>query len=224
MTLPDWIKGLPRVRRNSAPAIADDAGGKLRLDQLADSEHTSGAEFNAPLTDCSSTQCEQEQRYRMLLSKGARLHARLTERSDCCSLAVLDRSGMVISWYEGSFGAAHADDKVLHRHVSQFYVPGDIAAGVPGRSLRCAADCGVNTQHGWRRRPGGAIYWGTTVVETIVARDGGVLGFAHVTRRSQGPWEAIHVAATRPRRTRRIRAQMRWSVGGGMSSPSLAAT
>ena len=224
MTLSDWINGMPRVRRNPAPTIADRAGGRLRLAELADREPTSDAEFNAPLVDCSSTQCEQEQRCRMLLSEGARLHARFIDRSDCCSLAVLDQGGMVMSWYEGSFGAAHADDKVLHRHVSQFYVPGDIASGVPGRSLRCAADCGVNTQHGWRRRPGGAIYWGTTVVETIVARDGGVLGFSHVTRRSQGPWEAIHVAATRPRRTRRIRAQMRWSVGGGMSSPGLAAT
>ena len=25
MTLPDWIKGLPRVRRNPGPAIADRA-------------------------------------------------------------------------------------------------------------------------------------------------------------------------------------------------------
>lgn len=165
---------------------------------------------------------EDEQRCRMLLSKGARLQARFTERLDHCSLAVLDQEGMVVSWYDGAFGPVCADDAVLHRHVSQFYVPSDIAADVPGRSLRCAADCGINTQHGWRRRPGGAIYWGTTVVETIETSDGCALGFAHVTRRSQGPWEAIHVAARELKRRRRTHARLRWSVGG-MEPSSLVA-
>jgi hypothetical protein len=153
-----------------------------------------------------------EQRRRVLLSKGARLHAGFVERCDHCSLAVLDRAGMVVSWYDGALGAGCSDDAVLHRHVSQFYVVGDIAAGEPRGSLRFAAAHGFDTQHGWRRRPGGAVYWGTTVLETIGDGNGHVLGFAHITRRSQGPWEIGRVTARRQRRHTRVR--LRWSTGG----------
>jgi hypothetical protein len=159
-----------------------------------------------------------EQRREMLLSKGARLHAGFVERFDHCSLAVLDRAGMVVSWYDEASGAGCTDDAVLHRHVSQFYMPSDIAAGVPRRSLRSAAAYGLNTRHGWRRRPGGAVYWGTTVLETIEDSDGRAIGFAHITRRSQGPWEVSRVTAREQQR----RTHVRWSAGG-MEEPGLVA-
>lgn len=78
---------------------------------------------------------EAERQRLMLLSKGARLQAGFVERFDHCSLAVLDRDGIVVSWYDGSSGSSCADDAVVHRHVSQFYVPSDIALDVPGRSF-----------------------------------------------------------------------------------------
>jgi hypothetical protein len=159
---------------------------------------------------------------RMLLSTGARLHKGFAERFDHCSLAMLDRRGMVVAWYDDSFDALCAETAVLQQHVSQFYLPSDIATGLPGRCLRCALDCGIDTQQGWRRRPGGAIYWGTTIMETIETNDGRVLGFAHVTRRAPGPWEAIHVAARRPERRWRTRTRMRWRAGA-IEAPSLAA-
>jgi hypothetical protein len=173
-------------------------------------------------SSATSVTMEDEQRRGMLMSKGARLHAGFAERSDHCSLAVLDLHGIVVCWYDGSVDDVCADTEVLHRHVSQFYVPSDVAAGIPGRSLRCAADYGVNTQHGWRRRPGGATYWGTTVVETIEASDGRSLGFAHITRRSQGPWEFIRPAVAAPRRRRRVRMLTSWSVSRA-GTPGLVA-
>jgi hypothetical protein len=162
----------------------------------------------------------ENERCRMLMDLGARLYMNFAERSDHCSLAVLDRSGMVVAWYDGSFGVIPAETAVLQRHVSQFYLPSDIAAGLPSRSLRCAVDSGVDTQHGWRRRPGGAIYWATTVVEMIEASDGRSLGFAHVTRRAPGPWASIRIAARMPKRQRRTRARTRWPTGN-MEAPGL---
>jgi hypothetical protein len=162
----------------------------------------------------------ESERCQMLLDMGARLYMSFAERSDHCSLAVLDRGGMVVAWYDGA-GATHAGTAVLQRHVSQFYLPSDVAAGLPSRSLRCAVDSGVDTQHGWRRRPGGAIYWATTVVEMIEASDGRSLGFAHVTRRAPGPWASLRVAARMPQRQRRTRTRMR-SPAVSVEAPGLA--
>ena len=70
----------------------------------------------------------------------------------------------------------------------------------------------------------GRSHWGTTSVETIVARDGVALGFAHVTDVLRDRGKPSTLQRRDPGARARIRAQMRWSVGGGVtSSPSLAA-
>jgi hypothetical protein len=45
----------------------------------------------------------------------------------------------------------------------------------------------VDTQRGWRRRPGGDIFWGVTVIHSILLTDGELLGYSHVTRSVRGP-------------------------------------
>lgn len=152
---------------------------------------------------------EDEQLRQKLLDEGARLHASLVERSDDCSLAVLDRAGVVVSWYDETSNVECNDERVLHRHMSQFYMPRDIAAGIPHRGLRFAALSGFNTQHGWRRRPSSTVYWGTTILETIEDGDGRALGFAHATRRSRGPWELGRLTART--HLQRPRTRMRWT-------------
>jgi hypothetical protein len=158
-----------------------------------------------PIFDRTGTYSEV-QHWRMLLNAGTRLHAALAKRSEHCALAVLDEDGVVVSWYDQLFGPACTSDGVLYQHVSQFYMERDVAAGVPARSLRCAADCGIDIQEGWRRRPGGAIYWGTTTLETVADGDGHTFGFAHITRRVQGPWEVTHLAMRGRRQARRTRS------------------
>ena len=148
---------------------------------------------------------EADRHWRMLQSTGVRLHAAFAKRSEHCALAVLDGDGVVVSWYDQLFGAARIAASVVDRHVSQFYVESDVAAGEPSRSLRSAADCGVDVQEGWRRRPGGAVYWGSTAIQTVLDGDRRVLGFAHITRRVQGPWGVTHLAMSGHRQTRRTR-------------------
>jgi hypothetical protein len=131
-----------------------------------------------------------EWRRRVLVKKGARLHASMLERSDRGSLAMLDAFGMVVCWYEGvPERPARGDHRsgVLKHHVSQFYLPTDVATGLPLMHLRNAAVAGTSTQRGWRRRPDGSTLWATTVIESLVLRGGSLQGFSHIVRESKDP-------------------------------------
>lgn len=120
-------------------------------------------------------------RRRVLLRRGARMHAAMARDSENCSLAMLDEDGVVVSWY-GHVGASseHAAD----RHVSQFYLPEEIASNQPLRDLRSAVVGGSITRQGWRRQPDGTTFWGTVVISAVVLRDGRLQGFSYVTRLS----------------------------------------
>lgn len=126
-------------------------------------------------------------RRRVLLRKGARLHAASVDRGDRCSLAMLDTHGIVVGWYDNSRDCSRVGTHVIDRHVSQFYLPADLAADLPNLNLASAAVCGGSTQLGWRRQPSGAIIWGTTVIEAIMMNDGRLQGFTHVIRPAEGP-------------------------------------
>jgi hypothetical protein len=78
--------------------------------------------------------------------------------------------------------------------MSQFYLPEDVALHVPVRHLSIAAEHGVDTQRGWRRRPGGAVFWGVTIIQAIQLRDGEVLGYSHVTRSLREPVQYLSPA------------------------------
>jgi hypothetical protein len=131
----------------------------------------------------------QSWRRRVLLRKGALKHAAMGAAAGKCSLAMLDAQGVVVSWYDPARLAERAHGTVVDRHVYQFYLPADVASGVPDRALRLAATDGSNTHEGWRRRADGGVYWGTTVIDAVTLRDGRLQGFSHVTRRSPGAWQ-----------------------------------
>lgn len=126
-----------------------------------------------------------EWRRRVLIRKGARLHASMLERSDGGSLAMLDSLGMVVCWYEGGKElAAGSEQAVLSQHVSQFYVPTDVATNMPAAHLKHAASAGSSTEPGWRKRSDGSTYWATTVIQSIALQGGPLQGFSHIVRES----------------------------------------
>ncbi|HET9449100.1 MAG TPA: hypothetical protein VFO35_22705 [Steroidobacteraceae bacterium] len=89
---------------------------------------------------------------------------------------MLDETGVVVSWY-GQVGAAA--EHVVDRHVSQFYLPGQIASHQPLRDLRSTVVRGRTTRQGWRRLADGTTFWGRVVIEAIVLRDGRLQGFSY---------------------------------------------
>ncbi|WP_153067192.1 hypothetical protein [Steroidobacter cummioxidans] len=137
-------------------------------------------------SDVDSQDCTNWRR-RLLAARGQQIHITSVERADRCAIAILDASGIVISWHDHLPRARPYDPGVLNRHMSQFYLPDDIALHVPARHLSIATEYGVDTQRGWRRRPGGEIFWGATVMQSILLGDGELLGYSHVTRLVRGP-------------------------------------
>jgi hypothetical protein len=120
-------------------------------------------------------------RRRVLQRRGALMHSAMARDGANSSLAMLDETGVVVSWY-GQVGAV--DEHVVDRHVSQFYLPGQIASNQPLRDLRSAVVRGSTTRQGWRRRADGTTFWGTVDIEAVVLRDGRIQGFSYVTQAS----------------------------------------
>jgi hypothetical protein len=132
-------------------------------------------------------------RRRVLLRRGARMHAAMGVDVENRSLAMLDEAGVVVAWYGPARGRDCAAEHIVDRHVSQFYIPEEIASKQPLRDLHCATVERSNTRQGWRRGADGTTYWGTTVIEAVVLRDGRLQGFSYVTSPSEGPLANVPV-------------------------------
>lgn len=148
-------------------------------------------------------------RRRGLQRKGAHMRIAMAPGAKGYSLAMLDEAGIVVSWHDGPFMGNLAGDDVVDGHVSQFYMLEEVVAGVPQRDLRNAVSHGICTEQGWRRRAGGAIYWGTTIIRALLNRNGQLQGFSHLTRESTGPWESFRACARTTVQRREIIASSR---------------
>jgi hypothetical protein len=151
-----------------------------------------------------------EWRRRVLLRKGARMHAAMLDRRDSGSLAMLDALGVVVCWYDGSSPnpAVERSNGVLDRHVSQFYMPEDIATSAPLLHLRSAAVEGSSTERGWRKRSDGTVFWGKTLIHPLHLRDGSLQGFSYVVHETQDPWVTENASTIRHLQQRQSEA--RW--------------
>jgi hypothetical protein len=189
-----WLKGAGVLSKRAEPNVVDDSLNAPRSEMPALSvlsqNLTQSHIKTQPREDRGSTSKVLEWRRRVLIRKGARMHAAMLERSDSGSLAMLDACGVVVYWCENSAPSSgnDAEFSVLKRHVSQFYVPEDIACSVPLLHLRTAAAAGSSSQRGWRKRADGTTFWATTVIEALSLRGGSLQGFSHIVRESKDPW------------------------------------
>ena len=113
-----------------------------------------------------------EERYRLLVDA-------VTD----CAIYMLDPDGFVVSWNSGARRLkGYTEQEIVGRHFSQFYLPEDAAAGAPVRALSTAQREGRFDAEGWRVRKDGQRFWAHVVIDSIVAPDGVLLGYAKVTR------------------------------------------
>jgi len=96
---------------------------------------------------------------------------------------MLDEEGRIVSWNAGAerFKGYKAHE-ILGRHFSDFYTPEDRAVDLPARALAMAAKEGRFEQEGWRLRKGGDRFWAHVVIDPIRNGEGGLIGYAKVTR------------------------------------------
>ena len=99
------------------------------------------------------------------------------------AIMTLDTDGRVATWNKGAERIKqHTADEVIGEHLSIFYLPEDVAAGVPQRDLEAAARDGRFENEGWRVRKGGEKFWASVAITALRDEQGELLGFGKVTR------------------------------------------
>ena len=96
---------------------------------------------------------------------------------------MLDPIGTVTSWNPGAERfKGYTAAEIIGQNFSQFYLPEDRAAGLPGRALAIAASTGKFETEGWRLRKDGSRIWAHAVLDAIRNPSGELIGYAKITR------------------------------------------
>src|SRR5256884_434090 len=72
--------------------------------------------------------------------------------------------------------------EIMGEHFSTFYPPDDVAQGKPQWALEIAEREGRHEDEGWRVRKDGTRFWANTVISPMRDSQGGLIGYAKVTR------------------------------------------
>ncbi|HVZ52974.1 MAG TPA: PAS domain S-box protein [Pseudolabrys sp.] len=128
--------------------------------------------FTASLTD--------EGRYRLLI-----------EAVTDYAIYMLDPEGIVTSWNPGAQRfKGYTAEEIIGQHFSRFYTEEDRRDGLPERALETARREGRFESEGWRVRKDGTRFRAYVVIDPIRRPDGGLVGFAKITRDITERWEA----------------------------------
>lgn len=117
------------------------------------------------------------------------LYRRLVEGVSDYAIYMLDPDGVVSSWNAGAQRfKGYVADEIIGHHFSRFYTPEDLADGRPARGLNTAATEGRFEDRGWRVRKDGTRFRAHVVIDAIREPDGGLIGFAKITRDVSDSW------------------------------------
>ncbi len=115
---------------------------------------------------------ESEERFRLLIA-GVKEYA----------ICRLDAGGQVVSWNPGVERiSGYAPQDIIGQHFSHFYLPEDIAAGLPDRQLEMARSTGRSAEEGLRLRKDGQTYWASSTITPLYDEQNQLRGFAMITR------------------------------------------
>jgi PAS domain S-box-containing protein len=89
----------------------------------------------------------------------------------------------VASWNIGAERLkGYRREDILGQPFTRFYLPEDVARGVPAALLERAAADGRVESEGWRVRKDGSVFWADVVLTALRNERGELSGFAKVTR------------------------------------------
>ncbi|KQY89541.1 PAS domain-containing sensor histidine kinase [Brevundimonas sp. Root1423] len=124
------------------------------------------------MTDATTSGPIDGDRYRLLVNA-------ITDYA----IYMLDAGGHVASWNAGAERfKGYTPAEIVGEHFSRFYTDEDRATGVPAQALHQAATEGRFEQEGWRVRKDGTRFWAHVVIDPIRSPEGGLIGFAKITR------------------------------------------
>lgn len=99
------------------------------------------------------------------------------------AIFLLDPGGNIASWSAGAQRMKeYTADEIIGQHFSCFYTQDDIASGEPWLALETARRNGRYESEGWRLKKNGSKFWANVIIDCIRDEDGGLMGFAKVTR------------------------------------------
>ena len=107
----------------------------------------------------------------------------LVESISDYAIYMLDADGTVTNWNAGAQRfKGYTASEIVGQNFARFYRQEDQQAGLPQRNLRLAAQEGRFEEEGWRVRKDGSRFWAHVVIDRIVDPQGGLIGFAKITR------------------------------------------
>ncbi|HEX8323897.1 MAG TPA: PAS domain S-box protein, partial [Tepidisphaeraceae bacterium] len=99
------------------------------------------------------------------------------------AIFTLDPNGCVTEWTEGAERVkGWRADEIVGQHVSIFYTPEQIAAGMVDREIREARETGRAEREDWRVRKGGERFWGNEIATAMRDEAGTLVGFTKISR------------------------------------------
>jgi PAS domain S-box-containing protein len=99
------------------------------------------------------------------------------------AIYMLDAGGYVASWNAGAERAkGYTREEILGQHFSRFYSLEDRNAGLPQLALNRAKTEGRFEGEGWRVRKNGTRMWAHVIIDPIRDSEGGLIGYAKITR------------------------------------------
>jgi PAS domain S-box-containing protein len=99
------------------------------------------------------------------------------------AIFLLDPEGRVVSWNAGAERIkGYRDHEILGESFSRFYLPQDVAAGVPASALRQATEHGRFVGYGWRLRKDGSRFYAHVTITALRDANHYLWGFAKVTQ------------------------------------------
>ena len=115
---------------------------------------------------------ESEERFRLLVHEVQEY-----------AIYYLDPLGHVVSWNLGAQRLkGFSAEEILGKHFSIFYDLEDRTRGKPAQILEQAVQHGQVEDEGWRIRQDGSRFWANVVVTALRNAEGGLQGFAKITR------------------------------------------
>jgi PAS domain S-box-containing protein len=99
------------------------------------------------------------------------------------AIFMLDPGGYIVSWNAGAERIkGYRPGEIIGKHFTIFYLPEDLARGLPQHELEVAARTGRYEEEGWRLRKDGTRFWANVVITAVHDGTGELRGYAKVTR------------------------------------------
>ncbi len=95
---------------------------------------------------------------------------------------LMNRDGIITVWNKAAeIMKGYSADEALGQHLGFLFTDADRAARLPEHNLNKAAQDGVYSEEGWRKRKDGSLFWAHIVLTALRSDSGELLGFSKVT-------------------------------------------